>query len=139
MSAEKIVTKENKKSGSPSDRREFFRLDFRGPVKFRLVQHPRNDLLLGTTANVSQSGVLFRSKVLPKIASILWMNMDLRTLQICQEIEKRALVHNNGILGRVVRVEEDRETDTYRIGVCFVTKSTAKQEQMSFQTVAETV
>ena len=48
------------------------------------------------------------------------MNLDIRTLKICKEIEERALVLNNGLLGRVVRVEEDK--NGYSVGVCFLTQ-----------------
>lgn len=111
------------------DRREYFRLDFRHPVKFKMLEGAaEGPVRLGTTANVSETGVLFSSSVLPKIASILWMDMDLRTLQICKEIEKRAVVYQKGLLGRVVRLEQDPSNDTYNVGVCFVTQDTSNQE-----------
>lgn len=120
----------NKPSPKPrSERREYFRLDYRHPVKFKMLDgEGSGSVRLGTTANVSETGVLFSSSVLPKIASILWMDMDLRTLKICKEIEKRAVVYEKGLLGRVVRLEEDPATDTYNIGVCFVTQDASNQE-----------
>lgn len=117
-------------SKSPQNRREYFRLDYRRPVKFRVIEDSpeSGEVRLGTSANVSESGILFSSSVIPKIASILWMDMDLRTLKICKEIEKRAVVYQKGLLGRVVRLEQDPETDAYNIGVCFVTQDTSNQE-----------
>ena len=51
------------------------------------------------------------------------MSLDIRTLKICQEIEKRAIILNDGLLGRVVRVEEDiKNTKVYDVGVCFLTQ-----------------
>jgi hypothetical protein len=114
---------------SAQDRREYFRLDFRHPVKFKMIDGSEaGPVRLGTTSNVSETGVLFSSSVLPKIASILWMDMDLRTLKICKEIEKRAVVYQKGLLGRVVRLEEDPASDSYNVGVCFVTQDTSNQE-----------
>ena len=110
------------------NRRDYFRMDYRRPVKFRMIEEGEGSTRLGTTTNVSRTGILFSSAVLPKIASILWMDMDLRTLKICKEIEKHAVVYQKGILGRVVRLEEDPLTDTYNIGVCFVTQDTSNQE-----------
>lgn len=112
------------------DRREYFRMDYRRPVKFRMIEDGEGDgaVRLGTTSNVSQTGILFSSSVLPKIASIVWMDMDLRTLKICKEIERRAVVYQKGLLGRVVRLEEDPLNNTYNIGVCFVTQDTSNQE-----------
>jgi hypothetical protein len=110
------------------ERREYFRLDYRHPVKFKMIDDGVKTVRLGTTTNVSETGVLFSSSIVPKIASILWMDIDLRTLQICKEIEKRAVVYERGLLGRVVRLEEDLETDSYKIGVCFVTQDISNQE-----------
>lgn len=118
-----------KSSKLPQDRREYFRLDFRHPVKFRMIEEEGSgSVRLGTTANVSETGVLFASSVLPKISSILWMDMDLRTLKICKEIERRAVVYQKGLLGRVVRLEEDAAGGRYNVGVCFVTQDTSNQE-----------
>ncbi len=121
---------DTRKSSKPSpDRREYFRLDFRHPVKFRMIEEEGSDAVrLGTTANVSETGVLFASSIMPKISSILWMDMDLRTLKICKEIEKRAVVYQKGLLGRVVRLEEDPIEGRYNVGVCFVTQDTSNQE-----------
>lgn len=113
---------------SASDRREFFRMDFRQPVKFREFQRDESGPKLGTSENISQSGLLFKTRIVPPLSSILWMDVDIRTLRICQEIENRALVQDDGLLGRVVRVEEDPdETNTYNVGVCFLRKSDTTQ------------
>jgi len=103
------------------DRREFFRIDFRNPVKFRQFDQSEISPKLGTTENISESGILFKARVFPPLSTVLWMDLDLRTLKICQEIESRAVVREKGILGRVVRVEEDPEERlSYNIGVCFL-------------------
>ena len=74
--------------------------------------------------NISQSGILFQTEQEPpQLSSIVWLNLDIRTLKICQEIESRALIFNNGILGKVVRVEEDLDAaNAYDVGVCFLKK-----------------
>ena len=105
------------------EKREFFRLNFSSPLQFKSYK-PENPQSDGTVRNVSQSGVLFKTATNPPaISSILWMDLDIRTLKICQEIENRALVFNNGLLGKVVRVEEDVRTGiSYNVGVCFLTR-----------------
>lgn len=111
------------KAESFDERREFFRIDFRNPVKFRHFEQSEAGPRLGTIENVSVSGILFKSRMLPPISTVLWMDLDLRTLKICQEIEALAVVREKGILGRVVRVEEDPEERlVYNIGVCFLRK-----------------
>ena len=103
------------------ERREFFRVPFTRSLKYKAYS---NGSLDGTTRNISQSGILFSTdQAPPRVSSIVWLSLDMRTLGICREIESRALILNNGILGRVVRVEEDPSvTKTYDVGVCFLNK-----------------
>ena len=113
-------------SESSQERREFFRIAFSTPLKFKNCAVQDHSLLFpGTTENVSETGILFQTKNNPpQLSSIVWMALDIRTLKICKEIESRALIFNNGVLGRVVRVEEDLENrHVYDVGVCFLKKS----------------
>lgn len=101
------------------NRREFFRLKFSAPVRFKCC--PKTSQESGVSQNISQSGILFQiPENPPQLSSLLWMDLDLRTLKICQEIENRALILNNGVVGKVVRVEEGQRN--YDIGVCFLTQ-----------------
>ncbi len=111
-----------------SDRREFFRLNFTAPLQYKSYAGERSkapsEKTEGTARNISQSGILFQTQQPPALSSILWLSLDIRTLKICQEIESRALILNNGLVGKVVRVEEDpQDANAYDVGVCFLTKS----------------
>lgn len=116
----------------PSDRRKFFRvnlselLEFKAlPEKNETESSDKAGLFPGISKNISPSGVLFETykKNPPKLSTILWLNLDFRALNICQEIEKQALVVKNGVLGRVVRIEENPKNDQlYDVGVCFLTR-----------------
>ena len=123
------------------ERREFFRINFATPLKFksysRLVTDSPKEAK-GTSQNISQSGILFQMENNPpQLSSVVWMALDIRTLKICQEIENRALIFNNGVLGRVVRVEEDLENrHVYDVGICFIKKS-QKDEREVQQILAE--
>ncbi len=103
------------------NRREFLRLDYRSSIKFKTIQKNRINVALGTVDNVSESGLLFTSNIVPEIANILWLSLDLKTLDICREIESNVLMDHGGILGRVVRLEENRGAGNYRIGIYFLT------------------
>lgn len=106
------------------ERRDFFRINFNTPVEYKTYagSEPVRGAA-GRSQNISQSGILFQTDTNPPaLSSVVWMNLDIRTLRICQEIERRALIFNNGLLGRVVRVEENPKTDNYEIGVCFLTQ-----------------
>lgn len=116
------------------ERREFFRLKFNTPLQFKaydtiLGNRPQSTVPVrasaGSSQNISQSGILFQTEQTPpKLSSIVWMNLDMRTLKICQEIESKALIFNNGVLGKVVRVEEDADNaSAYDVGVVFLNKN----------------
>ena len=122
-----------------AEKREFFRLNYKTPIRFKSYEIKNLEKsaklagsLEGTTRNISQNGVLFQTDDSPpQLSSIVWMSLDMRTLKICQEIESKALIFNNGVLGKVVRVEEDSQTDnTYDIGVCFLRKDQKENEEV---------
>ena len=121
------------------ERREFFRLNFTTPIRFKTCdikalqeKAPIVGSLDGSTRNISQSGILFQTENRPpQLSSILWMDLDMRTLKICQEIESKALIFNNGVLGKVVRVEEDTNNDNaYDVGVCFLRKDQKDSQEV---------
>ncbi len=122
------------------ERREFFRINFSSPMHFKSYTADRSKsakVVDETSAraisqNISQSGILFQTdNNPPQLSSILWMNLDIRTLSICKEIEKRALILNNGVLGRVVRVEEDSDnSNRYDVGVCFLTEEQKNTQEV---------
>jgi hypothetical protein len=121
----------NQVASIDQERRAFFRLNFTTPIRFKTCNinelqknTPVDNSLEGSTRNISQSGILFQTEDRPpQLSSILWMDLDMRTLKICQEIESKALIFNNGVLGKVVRVEEDSDNDNaYDVGVCFLRK-----------------
>ena len=101
------------------DRRQFFRVPYTSTLQYKAYADK------ATTAkaqNISESGILFQTEnEPPKLSSIVWLNLDIRTMKICQEIESKALIFNNGILGKVVRVEED-SNKSYDVGVAFLRK-----------------
>ena len=113
-----------------SERREFFRLNFKSPVQYKDLR--AKGPVEATTRNISQNGVLFQTgDNPPNLSSLVWMNLDMRTLKICQEIENRAIIFNNGVIGKVVRVEEDPENvETYDIGVCFLRKEQRDSQEV---------
>lgn len=125
------------------DRREFFRINFDTPLNFKTysrlaVNTPEKSEHQATSQNISQTGILFQTEDNPpQLSSIVWMNLDIRTLSICKEIEKRALILNNGLLGRVVRVEEDaKNSNRYDVGVCFLTQEQKNSREVE-QILAE--
>lgn len=128
-------------SDNSQEKREFFRINFSSPLSFKSYSVDRSAPKIstadtpGSSKNISQSGILFQTtENPPALSSILWMDLDIRTLNICQEIENRALVLNKGLLGRVVRVEENpNNADVFDVGVCFLTKD--QKDSREVQTI----
>jgi hypothetical protein len=111
------------------EKREFLRCDFRKPLMYKIISNPKSDdftskLMTAVSKNLSAAGILFVTNVtkVPEIASLIVLDVDYRTANICQEIEEQALILNDKFVGRVVRIE-DNEDNTCGIGVAFVKKS----------------
>ncbi|MBM3252670.1 MAG: PilZ domain-containing protein [Candidatus Omnitrophica bacterium] len=114
------------------ERREFYRINYEKPLKFNeFVGTEISEPTAAVSKNVSQSGVLFQTKNPPSISNLLWISLDLRTLNICQEIEQNALIIKNGMVGKVIRLEESKtEENTYDVGVCFLKKDSKLEKKL---------
>ena len=104
------------------ERRDFMRLDCRTPLAYKVCREETIEKLLqGYTADISQSGLLCNIKDRVNKDDILWLSFDRGTLNIFEEIERKSLIYQNGIIGKVVRIEQ-RNDDTYNVGVQFITR-----------------
>jgi len=111
-----------KNSYQGSERREFLRLDYMAPLAYKICKKETISMLLqGYTANVSEAGLLCNVKEKIKKDEIVWLSFDRATLSICVDLEKRVLIYQNGIIGKVVRVEP-KDSDSYNVGVQFITR-----------------
>jgi hypothetical protein len=111
----------NKEYHGP-ERRQFVRLDYITPLAYKICDPKTIEKLLqGYTVNVSQAGVFCKIKEKVSCDDILWLSFDRTTLGICQEVEKRCLIYQNGIIGKVVRVEQKDENNFY-VGIQFITR-----------------
>ena len=109
------------------ERREFFRYRHEGPVRFRETLSPKNkklslQLSAAVSKNLSVSGMLVTCQYLPELSSVIVLDVDYHTTRICEEIESSAVILNNRLLGKVVRIEENND-GSYSVGVAFVKKS----------------
>lgn len=81
-----------------------------------------SSLIHAVSRNLSGSGMLFSTTEVPPLSTLLVLNLDCRTARVCEEIEKNALIVNNRVMGKVVRIEE-RGDGVYDVGVAFVATS----------------
>ena len=105
-----------------SERREFMRFDFAAPLACKVCNKETiSRLLQGYTSNISEAGMLCSIKEAVNPEDILWLSFDRGVLSICEEMEKRVLIYQNGIIGKVVRVEA-KGFDNYDVGIKFITR-----------------
>lgn len=103
------------------ERREFIRLDYSTPLAYKVCKRQVIDKLLdGYISNISQAGLLCKIGQKVSAGDILWLSFDRATLIFCTEVEKRSLIYQNGIIGKVVRVED--KNGSYSVGVRFITR-----------------
>lgn len=104
------------------ERREFIRLDYVQPLAYKVCNKETvSKLLQGYTVNVSNTGLLCNIKDKVQAEDILWLSFDRDTLTICAEVEKRSLIYQNGIIGKVVWAQQ-KEDKTYNVGIHFITR-----------------
>lgn len=105
-----------------SERREFARLTYSKPLAYKVCkQETLSKILEGYTVNVSQAGLLCNIKDKVSLEDILWLSFDKSVLIICSEMERKSLIYQNGVIGKVVRIDIT-ENQTYDIGIKFITR-----------------
>ena len=108
------------------ERRQFIRLDYITPLGCKVCKKKTiTNLLSGYTSDISQSGLRCSIKEKVKKGDILWLSFDRATLSICEDLEKRVLVYQNGIIGKVVRIDP-KPKDNFEVGIQFVTREEKK-------------
>lgn len=110
----------NKEAYEGAERREFLRLPCETALKFTACREGLlQELQMGTTQNVSQTGMLFNAKNSPSLSSVILIEIDLKTLSNCIEVEGALVELNGRIMGKVVRVKPV-EVGLYEIAVQFI-------------------
>lgn len=112
---------------SGKEKREFFRYKHEKPVYYKNIGIPSGkgkaaSSLKAVSKNLSASGLLFTAELVPELSSIVVIDLDYRTSQICREIESKVMMLENKLIGKVVRIE-DAGGGLYDIGVAFIKKS----------------
>lgn len=116
-----------KNSYKGPERRQFVRLDYVTPLTYKVCKNKTiYKLLQGYTSNISQAGLLCNIKdkdTKEKVNKddILWLSFDRSILSICEELDKRCLIYQSGIIAKVVRTEH-KSDGSYNIGVKFITR-----------------
>jgi hypothetical protein len=114
--------KMKKNTYAGTERRKFIRLEYISPLAYKVCREETiSKLLEGYTSNVSEAGLLCRIKDKVKLDDILWLSFDRGVLGVCEDLEKRSLIYQNGVVGKVVRIDE-KNNDMFLVGVQFITR-----------------
>jgi len=110
------------KKYSGPERRKFVRLDYVTPLACKVCNKKTlTKLLDGYTTDISQGGLLCNIKDKVKKGDIVWLSFDRSTLGICEELDKRSLIYQNGVIGKVVRIE-NKNNKSFNVGIQFITR-----------------
>ncbi|MFC1809589.1 hypothetical protein ACFL3D_05680 [Candidatus Omnitrophota bacterium] len=99
-----------------SEKRKYTRTTLHGNVDFMTC----DATLLHESANienVSQFGILFKTKRSPQVGSIIALHLDPEQVSAIVHINELFREENGDILGRIVRVEVSKESDEYDVAV----------------------
>ena len=111
-----------KRNYSGRERRRFIRLDYTAPLAYKVCKRSTiNQILKGYSVNISQSGMLCKLREKVRKGDIIWLAFDKNALSVCKEIEKSCFIYQNGIIGKVVRVERKKFNNAFCVGVQFIT------------------
>ena len=104
------------------ERRKFVRLNYLAPLAYKVCKKSTiSKILKGYTSNISQSGLLCNVKGKVKKNDIMWISFNREMLGICTDLETRSLIYQNGIVGKVARIQHKRN-GSYDVGIQFITR-----------------
>ncbi|MFH1248126.1 MAG: PilZ domain-containing protein [Candidatus Omnitrophota bacterium] len=105
------------------EKRRFSRVEYSAPLAYKICkQETLLKLFCGYTVNISQSGLLCNIQDNVGIEDILWLSFEKNILNVCKELEKSSLIYQNGIIGKVNRINNNNN-GTWDIGVQFLTRT----------------
>lgn len=113
------------------ERRQHGRVEHVTPLAYKVCKKETvTQLLQGYTSDISEAGILCRLTVQVNKDDVLWLSFDRSTLLVCEELEKNSLIYQNGVLGKVVRIEHASD-GVYDVGVHFITRAEKDFSDMS--------
>lgn len=123
--AQIMTPHENKDQGnelSAQERRSVVRITCQTPLTFKVCKEETiSKIMAGYTQNISPDGLRCTISENVPIGCVLWLKLDKDALTLCEEIEKRSVILQQGILGKVVWVEKQGE-GSFNIGLQFITR-----------------
>ena len=107
---------------NPPERRSTIRISCQTPLSFKICKEETiSKIMEGYTQDISPDGVRCIISENVPVGCILWLKLDRDALTLCEEIEKKAVILQQGVLGKVIWVEKEDE-NKYDIGLRFLTR-----------------
>jgi len=104
------------------ERRQFLRLPYKTPLPYKVCKKETiSKMLQGYTQNISLAGLMCNIKEKVPLKSTVWLGLDIGTLNICEDLEKRCIIQQKGILGKVVWADK-KKNGSYDVGLRFLTR-----------------
>jgi hypothetical protein len=114
------------------EKRESIRIDYCKPLAYKVCkQETLSRLCEGYTVNLSEAGLLCNIHDAVNLQDIMWLSFARNVLVVCEEIDRRSLIYQNGVIGKVVRIDS-KENGTFDIGVKFLTREEKKPAEVGF-------
>ena len=104
------------------ERRAAVRMRCETPLMYKICKvETISKIMEGYTQDISRDGLKCTiPKRVPR-GCTLWLKLDKDALSMCEEIEKKAVILQQGILGKVVWIEKQSQHH-YDIGLQFITR-----------------
>lgn len=104
------------------ERRAVIRIRCQSPLQFKVCKEETiSKIMEGYTRDVSGDGLRCNiSQEVPE-GCTLWLQLDPDALSLCEEIEKRSVILQHGILGKVIWIDKKNE-HKYEVGLQFIVR-----------------
>jgi len=104
------------------ERRLAVRISCQTPLTFKVCKEKTvSKILHGYTKDISPGGIQCSITQEVPLGCTLWLKLDQDALTLCEEIDKRTVILQQGVLGKVVWVNKI-EDNNFDIGLQFITK-----------------
>ncbi len=105
-----------------TERRSVVRVTCQTPLTFKVCKEETVSIILqGYTHDISRDGLRCTIAEKVPLGCTLWLKLDTDALILCEEVEKRAVILQHGILGKVIWIEK-QDDGNYDIGLQFIVR-----------------
>ena len=116
------MNRTRKRNSNQDERRDYLRLSYKKPLMYKICKRTTvSKIMQGYSRNISNSGLSCNLNEKVTEGKILWLRLDVGALELCKDIERRSVIIQHGVLGKVVWQKKMADS-TYNTGVRFLTR-----------------